>query len=161
MRIKRKIEEHNEGNIFWITMTDLMTGLVLVFMVLFFWAYMQGNMNKIQEQVAQESVSKELQKTLSEQNIDAVVESSGIVKIQDLELFDVGDYHLSQRGKSYLNKFAPVYLNSVFSNEFLKENVEKIIIQGHTDSQTFVGKFSQDDTEVNRKCEHHSGAKPA
>ena len=24
-----------------------------------------------------------------------------------------------------------------------------------------LGKFSQDDTEVNRKCEHHSGAKPA
>ena len=144
MRLRPKSAD-TEENIFWMTMTDLMTGLVLVFMVLFFWAYMQGNMNKLQEQVAQESVSKELQKTLSEQDIEATVESSGIVKIQDLELFEVGDYHLSQKGKSYLNKFAPAYLNSVFSNEFLKENVEKIVIQGHTDSQTFVGKFSPDE----------------
>ena len=144
MRLRPKSAD-TEENIFWMTMTDLMTGLVLVFMVLFFWAYMQGNMNKLQEQVAQESVSKELQKTLNEQDIEATVESSGIVKIQDLELFEVGDYHLSQKGKSYLNKFAPAYLNSVFSNEFLKENVEKIVIQGHTDSQTFVGKFSPDE----------------
>lgn len=144
MRLRPKSADAEE-NIFWMTMTDLMTGLVLVFMVLFFWAYMQGNMNKLQEQVAQESVSKELQKTLNEQDIEATVESSGIVKIQDLELFEVGDYHLSQKGKSYLNKFAPAYLNSIFSNEFLKENVEKIVIQGHTDSQTFVGKFSSDE----------------
>jgi len=144
MRLRPKSADAEE-NIFWMTMTDLMTGLVLVFMVLFFWAYMQGNMNKLQEQVAQESVSKELQKTLNEQDIEATVESSGIVKIQDLELFEVGDYHLSQRGKGYLDKFAPAYLNSVFSNEFLKENVEKIVIQGHTDSQTFVGKFSPDE----------------
>ena len=35
MRLKPKIEDNNEGNIFWITMTDLMTGLVLVFIVMF------------------------------------------------------------------------------------------------------------------------------
>ena len=144
MRLRPKSADAEE-NIFWMTMTDLMTGLVLVFMVLFFCAYMQGNMNKIQEQVAQESVSKELQKTLKEQNIDAVVESSGVVKIQDLELFEVSKYNLSDKGKEYLDKFAPVYLNSIFSNKFLSENIEKIIIQGHTDSQTFVGEFSEDE----------------
>ena len=144
MRIRPKSAD-NQENIFWVTMTDLMTGLVLVFMVLFFWAYMQGNMDKLQGQVAQESVSKELQKALNEKSIDAIVESSGLVKIQDLELFELSSYKLSQKGKDYLNKFAPVYLNSIFSNKFLSENVEKIVIQGHTDSQTFVGKFSEDE----------------
>ena len=40
MRIKRKTEDNNNSNIFWITMTDLMTGLVLVFIVLFFYTYL-------------------------------------------------------------------------------------------------------------------------
>lgn len=144
MRVRPRTAE-NQENIFWVTMTDLMTGLVLVFMVLFFWAYMQGQMDKLQEQVAQKSVSEELKKSLNEQNIEAEVESSGIVKIQNLELFDIGSYTLSDKGKEYLNKFAPVYLNSIFSNEFLNKNVDKIIIEGHTDSQTFVGKYSDDE----------------
>ena len=59
MRIRPKTPD-NEENIFWVTMTDLMTGLVLVFMVLFFWAYMEGQTTKIQEQVAQYSVSEEM-----------------------------------------------------------------------------------------------------
>ena len=36
-------------------------------------------------------------------------------------------------------------MNSIFSNDYLNNNVEKIIIQGHTDSQTFKGKYSQDE----------------
>ena len=64
MRIRPKSTE-NEENIFWVTMTDLMTGLVLVFMVLFFWAYMEGQVEKIQEQTAQQSVSEEIKKSLS------------------------------------------------------------------------------------------------
>lgn len=143
MRIRPKSND-SEENIFWVTMTDLMTGLVLVFMVLFFWAYMQGNMSKLQGQVAQETVAQELSQALRENNIEAQVENSGIVKIQDLELFEVSSYELSEKGKQFLDKFAPVYLNSIFSNEFLNKNIEKIVIQGHTDSQTFVGKFSED-----------------
>ena len=144
MRVRPKTAD-NEENIFWVTMTDLMTGLVLVFMVLFFWAYMEGQTSKIQEQVAQYSVSEEMKQALSEQNIEATVEASGIVRIQNLELFDVGSSKLSNKGKAYLNKFTPIYLNSIFSNEILNNNIEKIVIEGHTDSQSFVGKYSNDE----------------
>ena len=77
-----------------------------------------------------------------EDSIDPV---SGVVKISDLELFDVNSYKLSGKGKAYLDKFAPAYLDSLFSNEYLDKNIDKIIIQGHTDSQTFAGKFSDDE----------------
>jgi chemotaxis protein MotB len=126
-------------------MTDLMTGLVLVFMVLFFWAYMEGQTSKIQEQVAQYSVSEEMKQALNEQNIEATVEASGVVRIQNLELFDVGSSKLSNKGKQYLNKFTPIYLNSIFSNEILNKNIDKIVIEGHTDSQSFIGKYSADE----------------
>ena len=67
------------------------------------------------------------------------------MKISDLELFDVNSYELSEKGKKYLAKFAPAYLDSLFSNEYLNEHIDKILIQGHTDSQTFHGEFSEDE----------------
>lgn len=146
MRIRPKTEDTNEGNIFWITMTDLMTGLVLVFIVLFFYTFITGHMDKIQSELAQENASKSLQETLKKQDIKASIDPvSGVVKISDLELFDVNSYKLSEKGKAYLDKFAPAYLDSLFSNDYLDKNIDKIVIQGHTDSQTFSGKFSDDE----------------
>ena len=101
---------------------------------------------KIQSKLEQKKASEALEQTLKEQNIDANVdEVTGIVKISDLELFEINSYELSDKGKKYLDKFAPAYLNSIFSNEYLDKNIEKIIIQGHTDSQTFKGKYSEDE----------------
>ena len=145
MRILPKKDNDEQNNIFWVTMTDLMTALVLVFIVLFFYTYMTTYYEKIQRDLEQKKASAALEETLKKQNIDANIDSSGIVKISDLELFDLNSYKLSEKGKTYLNKFSPAYLNSIFSNEYLNKNVEKIIIQGHTDSQTFAGDFSEDE----------------
>ena len=146
MRLKRHKEENNENNIFWVTMTDLMTALVLVFIVLFFYAYMSNSYDKIQGNLEQQKVSEALETTLKSQNINANVdETTGVVKISDLELFEVNSYELSAKGKAYLDKFVPAYFNSLFTNEYLNKNIDKIIIQGHTDSQTFKGVYSQDE----------------
>ena len=146
MRLRRKVEEINDGNIFWITMTDLMTGLVLVFIVMFFYTYITGHIKQLEQTSAKENATKALQETLKEQKIDASVDAvSGIVKISDLELFELNSSKLSDKGKAYLDKFAPAYFNSLFTNKYLNENLDKIVIQGHTDSQTFAGKFSEDE----------------
>lgn len=146
MRIKYRKEEPTQDNIFWVTMTDLMTALVLVFIVLFFYTYMTSYYEKIQAQIEQKKASEALEQTLKEQKIDANIDDvTGVVKISDLELFDVNSYELSEKGKRYLDKFAPAYFNSIFSSGYLNKNVEKIIIQGHTDSQTYKGKFSADE----------------
>jgi len=143
---KQSNNDNNENNIFWVTMTDLMTALVLVFIVLFFYTYMVSYNDKIEQVQEQQKVAKELKETLQEKKIDAQIDSiSGIVKISDLELFDLNSYELSQKGKDYLSKFAPAYLDSIFTNEYLNENIDKIVIQGHTDSQTFAGQFSADE----------------
>ena len=146
MRIKFKKEDSNENNIFWVTMTDLMTALVLVFIVLFFYTYMTSFAEKIERTTQQQKAAEALEETLKEQNIEASVDGvTGVVKISDLELFDLNSYELSSKGKQYLSKFAPAYLDSLFSNEYLRDNLDKIIIQGHTDSQTFAGKYSKDE----------------
>ena len=145
MRIRPRKEDNSQDNIFWVTMTDLMTALVLVFIVLFFYTYMTSYYEKIHDKLEQKKATEALEETLKKQNINADIDVSGVVKISDLELFDINSYELSEKGKKYLDKFAPAYLNSIFSNEYLKENVSQIIIQGHTDSQTFKGKFSDDE----------------
>lgn len=143
MHIKRKSAEGNEDNIFWVTMTDLMTALVLVFIVLFMYTYITSFAEKIERTTEQQKASEALEETLKEQKIDAVIDAAtGVVKISDLELFDINSYTLSQKGKDYLSKFAPAYLNSLFSNEYLREHLDKIIIQGHTDSQMYNGNLT-------------------
>lgn len=146
MRIKQKQNDENQNNIFWITIADLMTALVLVFIVLFLYTYLTSFYEKIQQTSEQQKVSQALEETLKAQDIDASVDGvTGVVKISDLELFEVNSYELSDKGKAYLSKFAPAYLNSLFSNEYLNKNLDKIIIQGHTDSQSYKGEFSKDE----------------
>ena len=143
---KRKQEENETGNIFWITMTDLMTGLVLVFIVMFFYAYISSNMKQFEAALEQENATKEIQATLENEKINASVDPvSGVVKISDLELFEINSHKLSDKGKKYLDKFAPAYLNSLFNNDYMNKNIDKIVIQGHTDSQMFAGKYSEDE----------------
>ena len=146
MRLKRRIDDTNENNIFWVTMTDLMTGLVLFFAVMFFYTYLTSHLELANLNNAKANATKSLQESLKSQNINATIDSlSGVVKISDLELFELGSHKLSNNGKKYLDKFAPAYFNSLFSEEYLNKNIDKIIIQGHTDSQTFKGKYSEDE----------------
>ena len=146
MYIKRKSTDSQENNIFWVTMTDLMTALVLVFMMLFFYTYITSFYDKLERTAAQQKAAEALEETLQQKKLSADVDANaGIVKISDLELFDLNSYELSQKGKQYLSSFAPAYLDSLFSNEYLSSHIDKIIIQGHTDSQTYKGTFSDDE----------------
>ena len=64
---------------------------------------------------------------------------TGDIKISDLELFELGSYNLSPKGKVYLDKLIPIYINTIFSKKELIDEVDNIIVQGHTDSQTYSG----------------------
>lgn len=146
MRFYKKNFKDDSENIFWMTMTDLMTGLVLVFVVMFLYSFIQNNAETFQVNAAKEKSSRILQEALKEQNITATIDSAGgVVKISDLELFEINKSELSLKGKDYLDKFVPAYFDSLFKNDYLKDKIDKILIQGHTDSQNFVGKYTQDE----------------
>lgn len=131
---------NHEENVFWTTMSDLMLGLAIVFMTLFVFAITGFSEKAISQKQQQMEVNKELIEKLKEANIDAQVDPlTGDVKISDLELFEVGSYNLSPKGKAYLNKLAPIYIDTIFSRVELVGQIENIIIQGHTDSQSFAG----------------------
>ena len=140
MRFRNKSGYQNEENIFWITMTDLMLGLVLVFMILFFYSSTSSYFEKVREQTITGNINTQLSEKLKEQKVDASVDLfSGVVNISDLELFELNSWELSPKGRAYLQKFVPIYVNTIFANEDYKGKITGLVIQGHTDSQTFAG----------------------
>lgn len=134
-----------QENVFWITMTDLLLGLAVIFIVLFVLAMTGFSQAKLQEQQLKSEVAKDLAQELNAKNINAQIDlSTGAVKLSDLQLFELGSYELSTDGKAFLNKFIPIYLNAVYSNPKIADKVVNIVIQGHTDSQSFAGVSSKD-----------------
>lgn len=67
-------------------------------------------------------------------NISAEVDpASGAIALESDVMFSTGQYELSDAGKNFINRFLPVYLNVLFSDEY-KGYVSEIIVEGHTDS---------------------------
>lgn len=138
--------QEEEENVFWVTMTDLLLGLAIIFMTLFILAMTGFTQSKLQQQATQSEVAKELTQNMKEQKIDAAIDKlTGQVKISDLELFELNSYKLSRKGEKYLDKFIPIYINTIFSNPKLYDKISNIVIQGHTDSQTFKNVSSKEE----------------
>lgn len=135
-----------EENIFWVTMADLLLGLAIIFITLFVLAMTGFSQQNIQQQQVQMEVSQKIGEELQKADIDVDVDKmSGDLKISDVELFELNSYVLSPKGKKLLDKLAPIYINSIFADKELSNQIQHIIIQGHTDSQTFAGITSKDE----------------
>ncbi len=136
----------SEENIFWVTMADLLLGLAIVFITLFVLAMTGFSQQSIQQQKVQMEVSERISGELKKENIFIDVDKmTGDLKISDVELFELNSYVLSPKGKKLLDKLAPIYVNSIFADKELAEQIQYIIIQGHTDSQMFAGVTSKDE----------------
>lgn len=140
MMQKKYSAEDDGGNIFWVTMSDLMLGLAIIFITLFVLAMTGFNQKSVQQQRVKIEVAKKIEAELQKEHINAKVDRmTGDLKIPSSALFEVNSYVLKPEGKVFLDKLTPVYVNTIFSNQKLIDNIDSIIIQGHTDSQTFAG----------------------
>lgn len=64
-----------------------------------------------------------------------VDEKTGAIRLDSSILFDSGEYKLKDKGKEYLKRFMPKYLEILLLDKKIKENLSDIIIEGHTDRQ--------------------------
>lgn len=148
MGIKFRSQQNNtdEGNIFWVTMADLLLGLAIIFITLFVLAMTGFSQQSVQQQKVQMEVSEKISSELKKENIDVEIDKmTGDLKISDVELFELSSWQLSDNGKKLLDKLAPIYINSIFADKELAQQIQYIIIQGHTDSQMFAGINSKDE----------------
>lgn len=82
-----------------------------------------------------EALSEELERNNIAVTVDA---QTGAITLPSEMLFAVGANTLSDRGMEYLDRFLPVYLNVLLSEEF-SPYIAEIIIEGHTDSSGKAG----------------------
>ena len=75
-----------------------------------------------------------LSEALRSNNILATVDAAtGSITLESDVLFDTGRYELSNEGRAFIDRFLPVYLQVLFSEEY-RPYISEIIIEGHTDS---------------------------
>ena len=89
-RYRQDNQNTGDDNVFWVTMSDLLLGLVVVFLVLFVFAITGFTQNKVNEHEKQYEVTEKIAQELQKNNINVDVDKfSGRIKISDLELFEL------------------------------------------------------------------------
>ena len=102
--------------------------------------YQQATLEDQQKQIEQlvgmrPRIISSISAALRAANISAQVDpTSGAIALESDVMFATGEYELSDRGKAFIGRFLPVYLEALFDEEYLPY-VAEIIIEGHTDSQ--------------------------
>lgn len=126
-------EEDQESGV-WLSISDLMSGLLLFFALLFIAT--QIELRKYQE--ALKNLPLIVMTTIEEGvgsdavNVDP---ETGDVSLDDKILFPEGESELKPEGKAFLNKFIPVYSKVIFSKKEFEEEIARVVIEGHTSSK--------------------------
>lgn len=139
-------EEDNSG--IWLSISDLMSGLLMFFALLFIVVQVQ-----LQQEITRaQRLEKELEtyKRVIDQlplRIISAIEGkfgegileidpkTGDVKIGDRILFDEGSAELKPAGKQFLKQFIPIYSDVIFSDTLFESQITRVVIEGHTSSK--------------------------
>jgi len=146
-----------DENIYSISISDLMSALLLIFILL-----LSGTLLKLSEQETekqhtilqlkeQQEKNAELLGTISEQEkakrsiiaqlegeMDQfdieVVPETGAIRIKEAVLFDFGKFELKPEGGIFLYQFIPKYAKILLAKQEIRKQIAQIIIEGHTDN---------------------------
>ncbi|MDJ0631709.1 MAG: OmpA family protein [Xenococcaceae cyanobacterium MO_188.B29] len=141
-----EVEEDNAG--IWLSISDLMSGLLMFFALLFIVVQVQLQ----QEIIRAQRLEKELEtykKVIDQlplriisaiegkfgQGIVEIDPKTGDVKIGDRILFDEGSAKLKPVGKQFLKQFIPIYSDVIFSDTVFENQITRVVIEGHTSSK--------------------------
>ncbi len=110
----------------WIALGDLMTGLMLIFLVLCLAALLQANQSRI---VIIKSVKDALDRNGIAVQLDP---KTGDISITESLLFDQNSAELKPEGRAFLDRFIPVYATAIMSNPAVANEVTRLAVEGHT-----------------------------
>lgn len=142
-------EEEN----YFVSMTDLMVGLVFVFIILlmYFALQFQGVTEKLTgANKTRTQILEQIQHKLKEQGVPVVIDSeNGVLRLPDSVLFDSGQRDLKPEGRANVNHLAAALISILpcYSSGITKpancpaseHQLESVYIEGHTDSDRFAG----------------------
>ena len=122
---------------FMISISDLMSGLLAVFILVlsyFILNFSQATAQLTQNDVTRAELLRFMQRELEREGIKVSVdEQHGILRISEGVLFDVGLADVKPQGQIVIKKLGGV-LEIALDSEQFKGRVETIFIEGHTDN---------------------------
>lgn len=131
--------KNNSGEDYWISLSDMMTALALLFLLIAV-IYML----KVRDSVRVPQIYKEVTQGLSEalnkefehdfKKWGAVIDKNLTIRFQSPDiLFDTNSADIKKPFKEILDDFFPRYLKIMMQNRFIN-NIEEVRIEGHTSS---------------------------
>ncbi|MFB2895758.1 flagellar motor protein MotB [Aerosakkonemataceae cyanobacterium BLCC-F50] len=123
--------EEEESSVL-LSIGDLMSGLLMIFALLFVTVLVQLKDREEPRRVVIGTVVEEMKGN----NINVEVNpETGEVSIQDKILFDENSAELKPAGKIFLQQFIPVYSRVIFSKKDFEKEIARVVIEGHTSSK--------------------------
>ncbi|MEP3386849.1 MAG: hypothetical protein ABJO02_01595 [Reichenbachiella sp.] len=116
----------------WISIADMMTGLMVIFMFIAINYIMQVVEFKFIENDVYNALAKEFKKEIVQNDIQLSANGTVTFNPQDKVLFKLGSNRLTSEFNDILDDFIPRYLE-VISNYGNLEYIKEIRIEGHTD----------------------------
>lgn len=121
-------------NPFWISYSDLMTALVIVFMLMVASSLLEIHEKQEQREIIRREIVHELVNRLGKKYPVSVDVQTGSITISDGILFGFNETSLTSAGKEFLKNFVPEYTDILLGNPRSKEHIAQIIVEGHADS---------------------------
>ena len=124
----------------WTSVSDLMTGLMIIFLFVAIAYMIQVNENQTVLIEYVETKNKLHDKLVNEFKADTTKWQMHVGKDLTMKfnnpqvLFATGSYQLTDSFKAILNKFIPRYLDILLEDKALSERIQEIRIEGHTDN---------------------------
>lgn len=147
-------EEEKES--VWVSYTDLMSGLVIIFALVLMIAIfnMQNSYEQSQVEIKEKEkqieeqrqmiedvvgvkseIIAELVKAFKDSNLNLQVDpKTGAIRFSGGVFFATNSTEITANGEKYLEEFIPQYVGILLSNQF-KDEVSQIIVEGHTDME--------------------------
>lgn len=137
MRSRNEEQAQNSGDIFSLSISDLMAGLMSIFILTI--CYFILNFSQVTSQLTQNDIKRaELLESIHEElesnGVKVIIdEEHGILRIPEGVMFDVGRADIKAEGRTTIIKLGQALDKTLISDRF-KGSVETIFIEGHTDN---------------------------
>lgn len=140
MILKKKRSQEEEPG-FWISFSDLMASILIIFILLFVYKLVeyQASLSEKEQQIQELTstrvkIIEMLQEEFEKENIDINIDpKTGTIKLNESILFDTSKSELKKEGKEFAKRFIPIYVKILLGNEEVRSQLSQIIIEGHTD----------------------------
>jgi chemotaxis protein MotB len=138
---------------YFVSMTDLMVGLVFIFIILlmYFALQFQEETKKLTESDETRSeILEQLQETLKARGVEVIIDrDNGVLRLPDSILFDSGQSQIKVEGREKVSSLAdalrdvlPCYSQGLKRDSGCPESshlIESVYVEGHTDSDRYGG----------------------